>query len=139
MANRVFQSVIMQLKEATDRTIGVIDPDGTVVACSDTELMEEHWAELALKVSGLPDTACCADGKTFKTMVNGGGCLEYLVFVSGEDETARSLCIAIFVAMSNAKSYYEEKHDRATLVKNIILDNILRGISMPGPRSCISA
>lgn len=127
MANRVFQSVIMQLKEATDRTIGVIDPDGTVVACSDTELMEEHWAELALKVSGLPDTACCADGKTFKTMVNGGGCLEYLVFVSGEDETARSLCIAIFVAMSNAKSYYEEKHDRATLVKNIILDNILPG------------
>lgn len=127
MANRVFQSVIMQLKEATDRTIGVIDPDGTVVACSDTELLEEHWAELALKVSGLPDTACCADGKTFKTMVNGGGCLEYLVFVSGEDETARSLCIAIFVAMSNAKSYYEEKHDRATLVKNIILDNILPG------------
>ena len=30
MSNNVFQSVIIQLKEATDRTFGVIDTDGSV-------------------------------------------------------------------------------------------------------------
>ena len=32
MSSRVFQSVIVQLKDATDRTIGVIDSDGSELA-----------------------------------------------------------------------------------------------------------
>ena len=36
MSSRVFQSVIVQMKEATDRVIGVIDADGNVISCSDT-------------------------------------------------------------------------------------------------------
>ena len=31
------------------------------------------------------------------------------------------------VALNGAKTYYEEKHDKATFVKNIISDNILLG------------
>ena len=34
MSSRVFQSVVLQLKESTSRTIGVIDINGTIVACS---------------------------------------------------------------------------------------------------------
>lgn len=37
------------------------------------------------------------------------------------------------VAFNGAKAYYEEKHDKATFVKNIISDNILLGdIYTPG-------
>ncbi len=36
MSSRVFQSVIVQMKEATDRVIGVIDADSNVISCSDT-------------------------------------------------------------------------------------------------------
>ena len=32
MSSRIFQSVIVQMKDATDRTIGVIDADGNVMA-----------------------------------------------------------------------------------------------------------
>ena len=31
MSSRMFQSVIVQMKEATDRTIGVIDADGKLI------------------------------------------------------------------------------------------------------------
>ena len=41
MSNRMFQNVIAQLKEATDRTIGVIDGDGIVVSSSDPILVGE--------------------------------------------------------------------------------------------------
>ena len=39
MSSRVFQSVIVQMKEATDRVIGVIDADSNVISCSDTSLI----------------------------------------------------------------------------------------------------
>ena len=32
MSSRIFQSVIIQMKEATNRTIGVVDSAGVVVA-----------------------------------------------------------------------------------------------------------
>lgn len=43
MSSRMFQSVIVQMKEATDRTIGVIDADGNVVSCSETSMIGEKW------------------------------------------------------------------------------------------------
>ena len=44
MSSRVFQSVIVQMKEATDRMIGVIDADANVISCSDTSMIGEKWA-----------------------------------------------------------------------------------------------
>ena len=32
-----------------------------------------------------------------------------------------------YIALNDAKTFYEEKHDRGTFVKNIIMDNILPG------------
>ena len=34
MSGRIFQNVVLQLKENTDRTVGVIDGEGIVIACS---------------------------------------------------------------------------------------------------------
>ena len=39
MSSRIFQSVIVQMKEATTLTIGVIDSTGTVVASSELSLV----------------------------------------------------------------------------------------------------
>ena len=53
--------------------------------------------------------------------------LEYAAFCSGDDEQARVLCSMAYIALNDAKAHYEEKHDRGTFVKNIIMDNILPG------------
>ena len=53
MSNSVFQSVIVQLREVSDRTFGVIDTDGCVVSCTDMSLLGERWADAALKVAEL--------------------------------------------------------------------------------------
>ena len=44
MPNRIFQSVVLQMKEGTDRAVGVIDAEGTVIACNDLSLMGERWS-----------------------------------------------------------------------------------------------
>ena len=41
MSNSVFQSVILQLKDAAERTFGVIDTEGCVVSCTDIALLGE--------------------------------------------------------------------------------------------------
>ena len=48
MSNSVFQSVIVQLKDATDRVLGVMDAEGSVVACTDVTLLGERWSDAAL-------------------------------------------------------------------------------------------
>ena len=39
MSGRIFQNVVLQLKENTDRTLGVIDGEGVVIACSDLPMI----------------------------------------------------------------------------------------------------
>ena len=57
MSNNVFQSVILQLRDASDRTFGVIDTDGCVVSCTDITLLGERWPDAALKVAGAGEAA----------------------------------------------------------------------------------
>ena len=127
MANNVFQNVIVQLRDATDRAFGVIDNDGCVVSSTDSSILGERWADAAIKVSGSGNHTVCFGQRTFKAILNSNGYMEYAVFCTGDDEQAKAYCNLAYIALSDAKSFYEEKHDRATFVKNIIMDNILSG------------
>ena len=127
MSNNVFQSVMLQLKETTDRVFGIIDTDGYVVSSTDVSFMGERWPEAVLKVSGVQDQTVTFGQKTFKSIFNSANYFEYAVFCTGDDELARAYCSMAYIALNNAKAFYEEKHDRGTFVKNIIMDNILPG------------
>ena len=127
MSNSVFQSVMIQLKDASDRTFGVIDADGCVVSCTDTSFLGERWPEVILKITGSQESAVTFGQKTFRAMMSNTNYLEYAVFCSGDDELAKAFCNMAFIALNDAKTFYEEKHDRGTFVKNIIMDNILAG------------
>ena len=127
MSNSVFQSVIVQLRDISDRTFGVIDTEGCVVSCTDMAMLGERWTEAALKVGNASDSVVTFAQKTFKAIVGASNYFEYAVFCTGDDETARSYCTMAYIALNDAKIFYEEKHDRGTFVKNIIMDNILPG------------
>lgn len=127
MSNSVFQSVIVQLKEIPDRIFGVMDGDGCVISCTDVSYIGERWTDAALKVAGASEGVVTFNQKTFKPIVGSANYIEYSVFCSGDDEAARSYCTMAYIALNDAKAFYEEKHDRGTFVKNIIMDNILPG------------
>ena len=127
MSNSVFQSVIVQLRDISDRTFGVIDTEGSVVSCTDMSLLGERWADAALKVGNSAESVVTFAQKSFKAIMGNSNYFEYAVFCTGDDEVAKSFCQVAFVALNDAKTFYEEKHDRGTFVKNIIMDNILPG------------
>ncbi len=127
MSNSVFQNVMLQLKEVGDRAFGVVDTDGCVISCTDTSLLGERWPDAALKVVNAGEGMVTFGQKTFKPIISSAGYFEYAVFCTGDDDTAKAYCAMAYIALNDAKVFYEEKHDRGTFVKNIIMDNILPG------------
>jgi len=115
------------MKDATDRPIGVIDAEGTVVACNELSRIGEKWLGAVDAINAAQGDCACYGGHTFKSLGSGGAQFDYATFTRGEDELGRSVCALAAVALNSAKSYYEEKHDKATFVKSIISDNILLG------------
>ena len=114
------------MKDAIDRTVGIIDASGTVVACSDLTRIGEMREDAAAELSYVGDMIRFG-GYTYRPVSDRSTRFEYAVFVHGEDENARNYCSIVTVAIGNIKTLYDEKHDKATFIKNIILDNVLPG------------
>ncbi|MBR2447987.1 MAG: helix-turn-helix domain-containing protein [Clostridia bacterium] len=121
MANRLFQGVIHQMKDAIDRSFGVIDENYIVIASSDLSRI----GETVLDEMPISDSFV-SGGITYKVISSNQGA-KYMVYVEGEDALAARYANVLAVAFSNIKFYYDEKYDRSNFIKNIILDNILPG------------
>ena len=127
MSGRIFQNVVLQLKENTDRTVGVIDAEGIVIACSELSMIGQRWAEHVPVINGAGGSMISSEGKTFKALNGWGNQFDYAAFAFGDNEVSRTVCAMATVALNAAKSYYEEKHDRGSFIKDIISDNIMLG------------
>ena len=125
MSNRLFQGVIHQMRDAIDRTIGVIDETSVVIACSELgrigEVNENITTEMLCSTNSFVLNGC-----TYKSFGNKPRS-EYVVFVAGNDELAQKYAMLLAVSLSSIKQYYDEKYDRGNFIKNVILDNILPG------------
>ncbi len=127
MSSRIFQGIIMQMKDATDRCMGVVDDEGTVVACSELGMIGTKLEDFHGIQGDYPDQVFTSSLHTYKPVGGPNSHLDYAVFVDGRDNSARCVCIMACVAFQEAKINYEEKHNKTIFVKNIISDNILPG------------
>ncbi len=123
MSNRLFQSVIHQMKDAVDRTIGVIDETGVIIACSELVKIGEVCQVIREELAYTTDVVV-SGGYTYRPLA-GGAKREYIVFVEGDDAEADKTSRLLCVALGNIKNLYDEKYDKGSFIKNIILDNIL--------------
>ena len=86
MANRVFQSVIYQMKDAIDRVVGVVDETGAVISCSELNLIGEVREGFMAERLTAGDRFV-RDGYTYQQFSSAKH-NDYAVFVEGADETA---------------------------------------------------
>ena len=68
MSGRIFQNVVLQIKEATDRVLGVIDAEGNVISCSDLGLIGAKWPEYVGDINRAEGAVVCVDGKSFRAL-----------------------------------------------------------------------
>ena len=127
MSSRIFQGVIVQMKDATDRCIGVVDEQGFVIACSELATIGSRLEDFQQAVGSAAEPLFTTSEHTYRILSGSAARFEYAVFVEGTDAVARSVCILASVGMNEASTNFEEKHNKAAFVKNIISDNILPG------------
>ena len=131
MAVKYFQGFIMQMKDVIARTVGVLDRDGNIVACSAEEEIGKLRIEAAAELAKSAEEYVKHNGVTYRTLpVDNAGAnskYEYAVFAAGEDEYARLAAGILSVSVGNVKAVYDEKHDSLSFVKNVLMDNIMSG------------
>ena len=123
MSNRLFQGIIHQMRDAVDRVIGVIDDNGVIIACSELVRIGEMRQGVRDEIAYTSE-AVTFGGYTYKP-IGAGSKWEYIVFIEGEDKYAEKFATILAVSLSNIKNLYDEKYDKNSFIKNIILDNIL--------------
>lgn len=123
MSNRLFQGIIHQMKDAVDRVIGVLDENGIIISCSDLAKIGETRQGVRDELSYTSETVM-SGGYTYKP-IGSGAKTEYIVFVEGEDKQAERLAAILSISLGSIKGLYDDKYDKASFIKNVILDNIL--------------
>ena len=127
MQSRLFQNALAQLKKDVKRTVGVIDDAEMIMACSDESKIGNTLDNIMTVFDGhnSGDIKHIA-GYSYKK-VETFNKSEYIIFCEGEDEIASNACAFLGMHFLTIKQYYDEKYDKNSFVKNIIVDNILPG------------
>ena len=123
MSNRLFHGIIHQMKDAVDRVIGVLDENGIIISCSDLAKIGGTRQGVRDELSYTSETVM-SGGYTYKP-IGSGAKTEYIVFVEGEDKQAERLAAILSISLGSIKGLYDDKYDKASFIKNVILDNIL--------------
>ena len=123
MSNRLFQTVIHQMKDVLGRTIGVIDENGIIIACSELGKIGESRQRIREELA-YSHGAVYYEGYSYR-FITASGKNDCIAFAEGTDTEADKTTQLLSIALGNIKSLYDEKYDKGSFIKNIILDNIL--------------
>jgi len=123
--NRLFDNFVGNIREITGCEFGVADDSGAVLACTDAKVFEGIEPVIESFLDG-EDLWLIDDGITYhKVVVRDRP--EFVIYMSDDSERTESYLELAAISVCNIKLYYEEKYDKNSFIKQIILDNILPG------------
>ena len=126
MAARLFQSILLEIKNKVPFILGIVDNAGNIVSCTELRFIGEN-VEAAEDFFSSGSEEGEFGGYSFRRLDGYDTGAEYAVFAGESGQSAAIACNITAIAINNSKSLYDEKHDKATFIKKIILDNILPG------------
>lgn len=137
MSNRLFQGLVYQMRDTINRTIGVVDENATIIACSDLTKIGEPNDFLAIDL-GENNDLFIRDGVTYKPFGSKMRA-EYAVFVSGTDDLAAKICGVLTISLQISSSITTKNMTAAILSKMSFWIISSLEISLSRPASCTSA
>ncbi len=116
---------IREAARIVDRTVGVMDTTGLVIACTDAswEGIEDSSVRGVLMSE---DIVASTSGKTYMK-ISVGEQIQYIGFISGTDATSRTYLELISQWIRAALRERNTDAERETFIKNILLENELPG------------
>ena len=111
------------MKDVVGKTVGIIDENGIIVACSDVTRIGESRQRVKEELT-YSQNSIVFEGSTYR-FLGVSGQSDCIVFVGGDDEDSDRVAKMLAITIMNIKSLYDDKYDKGSFIKNIILDNIL--------------
>ena len=125
MSVKLFQTLSDKYSEILGKEVGVTDDSGVVIAHSNFQMIgkQDQNAEVFLK------------GKSQQEIINGRlynkvvikNKAEFITFIQSSEPQDNKYLELFTLNILNLKSYYDEKYDKNTFIKNIVVENILPG------------
>jgi carbohydrate diacid regulator len=114
-----------EVKRILNRTVGILDTAGTVIACTEPELegTEDSTVRAIMKSD---DLFVATSEKTYYRMLNGDS-TQYIAFIIGTDPGDRIHLELVAQWVRTALKDRNTDTERATFIKNILLENELPG------------
>lgn len=125
VAYKVFQSVVMRIRDTMGNDFGITDNTGTVIAST----IEDEIGTLNDRCSeflGTNGTVSEREGLLLKK-IEIGGRTDFVLFLLSDHPERAKFAELIAISLENAKLYFDEKYDRSNFMKNVLLGNILPG------------
>ena len=111
------------MKDVIGRTIGVIDENGIIIACSELTKIGESKQRIREELS-FSSEGIVYEGYTYR-FITSAGKNDCIAFVEGDDLHSSKMADLLAIFLGNIKNLYDEKYDKGSFIKSIILDNIL--------------
>jgi carbohydrate diacid regulator len=111
------------MRDVIGRTVGIIDENGIIIACSDITKIGESRQRIREELAYSGEVVVY-ERYTYRFLLPQNK-LHFIVFVEGDDNEADKASKILSISLGSMKSLYDEKYDKGSFIKNIILDNIL--------------
>ena len=125
MSVKLFQTLSEKYSEIIGKEIGVTDESGVIIAHSNFQLVGNTDSSIIDFLQSKSHNQVIEDRIYYKVMVKNK--VEFITFVKSIDAQDLKYLELFSLNILNLKSFYDEKYDKNTFVKNIIVENILPG------------
>ncbi|AUS95514.1 CdaR family transcriptional regulator [Clostridium thermosuccinogenes] len=124
MTSKLFQNLIYQIKSIISQEFGILDEYGQIIACSDDSKVGKE-IPIPQKLNETDDV--CISGNYAYKRIYIKKKPEYIAFIEYTDETSLKFLSLISINVINMKLYYDEKFDKSSFLKNVLMGNALPG------------
>ncbi|NLD48192.1 MAG: PucR family transcriptional regulator [Clostridiaceae bacterium] len=125
MSVKLFQNFISQIRDIVDCEFGILDDTGLILACSNSSKAGKSISRIN-EIFASRDSVVELENKIFQKVYVKNK-LEFIAYIEACDENNAKYLSLISINAANIKAYYDEKYDKISFIKGIIMDNILPG------------
>ncbi|QNU67520.1 helix-turn-helix domain-containing protein [Ruminiclostridium herbifermentans] len=125
MSVKLFQTLSEKYSEIIGKEIGVTDESGIIIAHSNFQLVGNTDSNIIDFLQSKSHNQIIEDRIYYKVMVKNK--VEFISFVKSTEPQDLKYLELFSLNILNLKSFYDEKYDKNTFIKNIIVENILPG------------
>lgn len=125
MSVKLFQTLSDKYSEIIGKEIGVTDENGIIIAHSNFQMIGQLDENAVQALNDTKDVVLIGDKIYKKTIIKNR--VEFVTFLQSDDNNDTKFLELFTLNILNLKSYYDDKYDKNTFIKNIIVENILPG------------